>query len=137
MELHAGWIWKGHSYEEKPEGPEVNDGQIFQAVDGGGDFARVAGEWVETSFTFDPATRKGIVTTDGSGLAAVVFDIPFVSDQYTVAYGIIDPGGPPAKMALAYTRKTEQTAAGFGLITRGVNGLPEGNIEVTWIATLT
>lgn len=115
--------------------PERADGWWLLWIDTGETFLHVGGAWVGqgTGFSFAPPTKSGRVTTDANGRAVIVFDVPFVDNQYGVSYGCMDIG-TGKKQPLVYT--VNQTASGFTIQTRDTEkGDWMPNITVTYVAT--
>jgi len=133
--LYANFVWEGTAPEMLPDLPGVYDGHIYKQLDTGESFIRVGGEWqyINLGLAFIKATKSGRVITDGSGLAEVMFNTPFIDDEYSIALSCIDPGGPPARPAIAF--KYGRTTFGFMIVTRNVHGIPYPNIEGSWLAT--
>jgi len=82
-------------------------------------------------------TKSGRVTTDANGVYNVVFNTPFVNDDYSVALTVQDLADWSSKEAIiAY--KSNRTANGFTIVTReakkGCN--PVGGITVSWLTTI-
>jgi hypothetical protein len=87
--------------------------------------------YVNLGFAFIKATKSGRITTDASGDAEIIFNTPFIDDQYSITMSARDPGGPPADSAYFYDR----TATGFKIKTRLFSGAPSGNVETSWLCT--
>ena len=115
--------------------PGLRDGHFFKQADTGESYFRRDGVWeyVNLGLAFIKATKSGRVTTDANGDAHIVFNTPFVDDQYSIALGCSDSGGPPNFAALAY--KWDRQPTGFRIKTRGTNSIPMANVEVSWLCT--
>jgi len=71
-------------------------------------------------------------TTDANGEAEIVFNTPFIDNEYSIALSCVDIGSGPGTIAYKYDRVKE----GFKIITRhAVSGLPEASVEVSWLCT--
>jgi hypothetical protein len=131
--LLADFVWEGTSVE-RPGVVGARDGHIYKELDTGESYVRVSGEWknINLGLSFIKATKSGLVTTNASGVYAVVFTTPFISDEYTVAFGIRDAGS--SMVVAAYF--SDITPGGFSIQTRNVRtGLPVGDVVVSWLAT--
>lgn len=133
--LMGNFVWEGTASEMTDILPYLADGHIYKQLDTGESYIRRNGVWtfINPGLAFIKATKSGRATTDANGIATIVFTTPFINNEYTVSLSCSDPGGPPAKLAVAY--KFDRSTAGFSIVTRGTNAQPVGGIEVSWLAT--
>jgi hypothetical protein len=131
--LLADLVWEGTSAEMLEVMPGLRDGHFYKQLDTGESYFRRAGIWeyVNLGLAFIKATKSGRVITSASGDAEIVFNTPFIDDQYSISMSVIDPGGPPAHTVYFYDRAT----TGFKIKTRLFSGAPAGNIETSWLCT--
>lgn len=132
-ELLSNIVWEGQSHEMTDDLPEIADGQFFKQLDTGESYFRRNGEWafINLGLSYIKATKSGLVTTDASGVSEVVFNTPFIDDDYTVALTCDDPG----KNYLTVAYKSVVVSTGFTIQTRDKNGHASGNVIVSWLAT--
>ena len=133
--LLSDTVWEGLQVEMTDVLPGLRDGHFFKQADTGESYFRRDGAWeyVNLGLAFIKATKSGRVTTDASGDAQIVFNTPFISDDYSVVLSCTDRGGPPNFVALAY--KHTRTATGFWIKTRGTNSQPMAGVQVSWLCT--
>jgi hypothetical protein len=133
--LLSNFVWEGTAPEMTDTLPGIAGGHIYKQLDTGESYIRVSGAWeyINLGLAFIKATKSGRVTTDGSGIAEITFNTPFINNEYSIALSCEDPGGPPVRGAIAY--KYDRAPTGFKIITRNTSGIPVGGIVVSWLAT--
>ena len=130
---YGGTIIEALSTDVLPEKP---NGWFLKLLDTGETFIRRNGTWAflnlgMSSFT-KTTTKSGRVTTKADGTTQVLFNTPFLDNEYSIALSCTDVGRS-AKLPFAY--KYDRRPTGFGIITRRLNGQPVGGIEVSWLCT--
>ena len=83
------------------------------------------------SLAFIKATKSGRAVTDAQGNWDIVFQTPFIDNQYSIALSCEDPGGPPGVIVYFHTR----SGGGFRVKSRNFAGAVKGNVEFSWLAT--
>jgi len=132
--LLGGWIYEGLSTETKPLPPVAKNGQIFKEMDTGESYHLRAGVWeyVNLGLSFIRATKSGRITTGDNGNYHIIFNTPFINDQYSVSLTCEDLGAVKPPLAFKHTKTKE----GFYIQTRdSKKGDPFGNVAVSWLAT--
>ena len=87
------------------------------------------------SFQLDPNAGGGLeiktgnITTDGSGVATVVFNTALSDTNYAIALGAI--GGTDTVIPMW----NNKTVNGFGIGTEDDKGITEPNANVDWLVT--
>jgi hypothetical protein len=133
--LLSDTVWEGLAAEMTDVLPGLRDGHFYKQADTGESYLRRDRVWeyVNLGLAFIKATKSGRVTTDTNGDAQIIFNTPFILDDYSIALSVEDTGGPPNLVAIAF--KWDRLATGFRIKTRGVNSIARGNVEVSWLAT--
>ena len=133
--LLSDTVWEGLSVEMTDDLPSLRDGHFYKQADTGESYFRRGDTWeyVNLGLAFIKATKSGRVVTDANGDAQIIFNTPFIDDQYSIALGCADSGGPPNSAALAF--KWDRLATGFRIKTRGTNSQPKAGVEVSWLCT--
>jgi hypothetical protein len=130
-ELLSNFVWEGTALEMA--GVEAVDGHIYKQLDTGESYIHRNGAWqyINLGLAFVKATKSGRVVTDGDGEAQVVFNTPFINDEYSIALSVADDGG---KTPIA--SKYDRLATGFRIRTRNAtSGQLVGGVEVSWLCT--
>lgn len=134
--LLGDFVWEGTS-DERATSPYViankRDGHIFKEMDTGESFIHRSGDWhyINLGLAFIKATKSGRIVTDANGDYEVIFNTPFINNDYTVALSCEDTGGGIMPLAFKWGRQP----TGFKIKSRRFNGTSLGNITVSWLAT--
>jgi hypothetical protein len=131
--LYANFIWEGLSTEIKPTYAEgARDGHLFKELDKGLTYIRRLDVWesMNVGLSFIMATKSGKITTNSSGYFDVVFNTPFIDDNYIVT---LTCGYSTSKTAIPTFDIIFNT--GFRIWTKRTNGNTEPNVVVSWLAT--
>lgn len=131
--LYANFIWEGISTETKPTYVEgARDGHLFKELDKGLTYIRRLGVWesMGVGLSFIMATKSGKITTNSSGYFDIVFNTPFIDDQYIVT---LTCEYSTTKTSIATFGNI--TANGFRIRTKKTNGSIESGVVVSWLVT--
>jgi len=125
-------VWEG-THVERLAVTDALDGHIFKELDTGESYIHRSGQWefINLGLAFIKATKSGRAVTDSQGNWDIVFETPFIDDQYSIALSCEDPGGPPGVIVYFYSR----LPSGFSVKSRNFAGAVKGGVEFSWLAT--
>ena len=113
--------------------PEPQEGAYCKFVDSGEVYYCFHGGWhpYGLGLSYAPPTKSGVVTSDTNGDASVVFGIPFIDDNYTIALSckVKNEKYPVANW-------TVKNADGFSVhVTNPLTGAKVASVDVSWLCT--
>jgi len=127
-------VWEGPAKEMTEDLPGLRDGHFFKQTDTGESYFRRNGVWefINLGLSFIKATKSGLIITDSNGEYSVVFDTPFISNDYSIALSCKEI--PSKEIPLAVY--DNQTAEGFDIYSYNtVKKAIQPNAEVSWLTT--